>query len=71
MLPASFTTTGLQSASWYTTHDVFEIGFGGGNQTLGLQVMSLTSYHCSTPELKVLFTQEQEDSARTVASCQE
>ena len=29
---------------------LFSFGSGGWNRTNGLQVMSLTSYHCSTPQ---------------------
>ena len=39
---------GTKKASRLTGWNSF--GSGGGNRTNGLQVMSLTSYHCSTPQ---------------------
>ena len=33
---------------------LYSFGSGGWNRTNGLQVMSLTSYHCSTPQRSVL-----------------
>ena len=40
----------------------YAIGSGGWNRTNGLQVMSLTSYHCSTPQrfsglLRIIYIQ--------------
>ena len=34
---------------------IIVIGSGGWNRTNGLQVMSLTSYHCSTPQRLLLY----------------
>ena len=45
---------GTKKASRLTGWNSF--GGGGSNRTIGLQVMSLTSYHCSTPRYLLYWT---------------
>ncbi len=48
-LPAASLVTNHQADCLYELQKSEFIGCGGWDRTTGLQVMSLTSYHCSTP----------------------